>query len=117
MRERLAAIKPKQTVVTVDGMRFRVTGLPTSKKNDLLAQQRDSRGKAIPNKANGLVLSACVSDDESGEPIFGVDEWQQWGDLPSHITGPLISECIKILGLDDDDGVEREVKNSGATGS
>jgi hypothetical protein len=114
--DKLKAIKPAESVLTIDGNRYRVVGLLASKKADLLAAARDKKGAFVPGKADGLFLSACVRDDDSGETFFTEDEWQEWGSVPGAITGPLMSECMKVCGVDNDD-VGREVKNSDTTAS
>jgi hypothetical protein len=112
--EKLKALKPAESVITIDGNRYRVVGLLGSKKADLLSQSRDKKGSFIPGKADGLFLSACVRDEESGEQFFSEDEWAEWGSVPGSITGPLMAECMKVCGVDNDD-VGREVKNSVTT--
>jgi len=112
--EKLKAIKPAESVVTIDGNRYRVVGLLASKKADLLAAARDKKGTFVPGKADGLFLSSCVRDDDSGEQFFSEDEWQEWGSVPGSITGPLMAECMRVCGVDNED-VGREVKNLNTT--
>lgn len=114
--EKLKAVKPASIVMEIDGMKFRIQGTTTSRKSELLAMSRDARGQAIKGKADGLFLSECVSDDETGEKICDIDNWSQWGSVAAHITGALMSQILKLCGLDNDD-VGRTIKNSETTGS
>ena len=114
--DKLKSIKPAQSVLTIDGNRYRVVGVSTSKKADLLAESRDSKGKFVAGKADGLFLSACVRDEDSGEPCFSEAEWMEWGSVPGSITGPLMAEAMRVCGVDNED-VGREVKNLDTTTS
>lgn len=114
--DQLKAIKLPETVLTIEGRRYRVKGLSTSKANDLLAESRDKKGSFIRGKADFLFLSACVSDDETGEAFFSEAEWAEWGDVPKGVTAPLMSECMRICKIDEQD-VGREVKNLDTTTS
>jgi len=114
--DKLKAIKPTETVLTIAGNKYRVCGMLASKKADLLAESRDKKGGFIPGKADGLFLSCCVRDFDSGEAFFNEEEWAEWGNVPGDITGPLMAECMRVCGVDNDD-VGREVKNSDTTAS
>jgi hypothetical protein len=114
--DKLKAIKPSETVLTIGDNKFRICGVTTSKKADLLAAARDKKGDFIPGKADGLFLSACVRDEDSGEAFFTEDEWQEWGSVAGEVTGPLMAECMRLCGVDNQD-VGREVKNSDTTTS
>jgi len=114
--DKLKAMKPAESVITIDGNKYRVVGLLASKKADLLALARDKKGTFVSGKADGLFLSACVRDEASGEPFFTEDEWDEWGSVPGSVTGPLMAECMRVCGVDNED-VGREVKNLDTTPS
>lgn len=116
LRERLAKVGLPQTVLTVMGEKLLVKGLTRTRRAEVLASATNAKGKVDSQKVEGLLLSECVFDNDTGEPVYSAAEWQAWGELPAAITGPLFGEVMKLNGLDNDD-VGREVKNSEPTGN
>ena len=116
LRERLLKKIPPETVLTISGEKFLVKGLSRSRRADVLASHRKNDGKIDGPKLEGVLMSLCVCDPDSGCAIFNEDEWQSWDSLPAAITGPLVAEIMRTSGMDDDD-VGREVKNSDTTGN
>ena len=114
LRERLEAKKLEQIEVTIRGERFTVIELDRAERSRTFAECRDKTGKSNWQKLEGVMLSKCVRDSETGGEVYSVDEWSAWDKLGSGMTGPLFGEIMRLNGLDDQD-VGREVKNSDTT--
>lgn len=114
LRDRLEKKKLPESIITVLDERFLVKGLKRSKRSEVFASCRKADGKMDNPKTEGVFMSLCVCDAETGEPVYTEAEWQKWDELPAGITGPLVAEIMRLNGMDDED-VGREVKNSDST--
>lgn len=118
LRERLKAKRAADVEITVGGERFLVLGKSRSERDAVYsairAKASKAGGKLDSYEVEGRLLSAMVRDAETGESIFGDDEWKEWDSVPATITGALMAEVMRANGFDGED-VGREVKNSEAT--
>lgn len=115
LRERLKSGVALEVIVTINSERFLVRGITRSKRSEIFAAH-NKNGKIDSHKLEGVLLSTCVFDPETQQPVFSVEEWKEWDSVASGITGPLFAEVMRVNGIDNDD-VGREVKNSEATDS
>ena len=115
LRDRLESRGLEVSIVTIRGERFEVREVAKSTRADILARNRGKDGRFKPS-LDGELLSECVFDPDSGQPLYSVGECHKWDGLGSGFTGPLMAEVMRLNGLDDDD-VGRERKNSSTTGS
>jgi hypothetical protein len=97
--------------VKVDGMEFVVTGKSKADRSKLMATHRKKDGKLDGDKFDSAALESCVSMAD-GSTLTA----SEWDGIPSHITGPLMSEVMKVCGFDNDD-IERSPKACDSTGS
>lgn len=116
LRERLKTAKCPEETLTIRGERYLVIGLLRSRRSELLASATTDKGKVDSRRLEGVLLSNCILDPDTREQVFTEDEWQEWDGIPSVTTAPLMSEIMRLNGLDNDD-VGREVKNSEPTDS
>jgi hypothetical protein len=115
LAEELLKIAVPSESVTVQGREFIVTGKSLNDKAALLASCRRKDGTLNGDKFDRAVLTECVvvaADKSTLTP-------EQWGSVSSHITAPLVSSAISILGFDEDDiqRVRQDPKSSGSTES
>lgn len=110
LRERLEKRGREESIVTIRDERFKVIELPKSQRAEVLAANRDAKGK-MSKSLDATFLSLCVLDPESGEPVYSSEESAGWESLGSGFTGPLMAEVMRLNGMDDSD-VGREVKKS-----
>jgi hypothetical protein len=118
LRERLKTKRPADVTITVGGERFTVLAKSRSERNEIYASIR-ARSQKVGGKIDGYevegrLLSLLVRDADTGQEVFGEDEWQEWDSVPAMITGALIAEVMRANGFDNED-VGREVKNSDTT--
>lgn len=110
LRERLEKRGREETILTIRDERFLVVELPKGQRAEVLARNRDGKGRLKPG-LDAEFLSLCVHDPESGQPLYTVEESAGWDKLGSGFTGPLIAEVMRLNGLDDED-VGRQKKKS-----
>lgn len=112
LSDRLKKRSCPSEVVTIDGERFRVTGLSLNATAAITAKSRKKDGKLDGEKMDRLLLEACVSDTDDGSSLTA----EEWGQQPRAFTGPLMSEVMRLCGMDKDD-IDRDPKDSGSTGN
>lgn len=110
LRERLEKRGREESILTIRGERFKVVELPKGQRAEVIARNRDSKGK-LKTSLDAEFLSLCVCDPDDGCPVYTIGESAMWDALGSGFTGPLMAEVMRLNGLDDDD-VGREVKKS-----
>ncbi len=93
------AAAPKTETIVLDGDKYVVKGTRKTRRAELLEQSRGKNEKANYDKFENLLLEECV-EDEAGNFILSADEW---GQAPSHITGPLVSVIMRVNGMDKQD--------------
>lgn len=100
--ERLRAKACPQEMVTVADERFQVHGISDRERAELEAKCRDKRRGALDfPRLVSVLLTRCVYDPETGAPVFAKSE--EWGEVPSSITGPLKACVLRLNGFDDGD--------------
>ncbi len=97
--------------VKLDGFEFVVTGKSKADRAKLMADHRKKDGKLDGDKFDSAALAACVSMTD-GSSLSASD----WDGVASHITGPLMTEVMKVCGFDNDD-IERSPKVCDSTES
>lgn len=97
--------------VTIDGMLFVVTGKTKTERSEMAAKCRTKNGTFQGDKFDNMALELCVAMEDGS--TLTADEW---GGIPAHITGPLMSVVLEVCGFDKDD-VQRDPKDSDSTAS
>ncbi len=115
LAEELLKIPVASEEVTVSGRQFVVTGKSLGDKASLLASCRKKDGSLNGDLFDRTLLAECVTMKVDGSTLT-VDEWKN---VPSHITSPLLASVISLLGFDEDDikRVRRDPKDSDSTQS
>jgi hypothetical protein len=98
----------------VGGERFLLKGLQRIARSQIFADAKSKSGELDTRKAEGLLLANCVRDPDTSEPV--IPNWQEWDEIPAAVTGPLISQLMKLNGMDNED-LGKQEKNSEATDS
>jgi hypothetical protein len=99
LREKLLAAQPKTETFVIDGDKYVVSGCRKTRRAELLEQSRGKNEKANYDKFENLLLEECVTD-EGVNFLLSADEW---GNAPSHISGPLVSVIMRVNGMDKQD--------------
>jgi hypothetical protein len=101
--------------VTVCGREFVVTGKSQADKAKIAASSRRKDGFLDGDLFDTTLLSECVTIKGESAKLSP----EQWGNVPSHITSPLMASVVAILGFDKDDikRVRRDPKDSDSTQS
>lgn len=98
LKSKKLEFKPK----TVGGELFHLRGLTRRARADLQAKCRGvNSGKLDTDRLEAELLTACVFDPETNEPVFA--DSGEWDGVPAMITGPLIGELLTLNGFDEDD--------------
>lgn len=115
LAESLLKIPVKSEEIIVAGLLFVVTGKSLGDKAKLLADCRRKDGALNGDLFDRTLLAECVSMKEDGSRL----STDQWKSVPSHVTSPLLSTVISLLGFDEDDikRVRRDPKDSDSTQS
>lgn len=113
--DRIQKIETPASVITVDGIRYKVKGLSGLDASDLhtTAERENKKRKQTGQKRLSLdyfYLSACVSEAESNETLLPA----QWAEVPRKHTSPVVVETMRLNGLDNED-IERDPKDLGTT--
>lgn len=113
--DKISKVTMPQSVVTVDGIKYKVTGLSGLDSSALItdAERENKKRKQAGLKKLSLdyfYLASCVSESESGESLTP----EQWANVPRKHTSPLVVEVMAQNGLDDQD-VQRDPKESSTT--
>lgn len=113
--DKIKKIEVPESVITVDGIKYRITG-----KSGLDASAIGAASEATNKKRKSAGLSRmsmdyfyladCVSEHESGETLTP----EQWATVPRKHTAPIVVEVMRLNGLDDED-VQRDPKESSTT--
>lgn len=103
LRERLKAKTIASESVIVDGDSYQVRGLTKLARGKLFAKSRKKDGSVNTDMLEGLLLTACVCDPETQQPLFQESEIREWDSVPSHVTGPLVAAVMQVCGLDKQD--------------
>lgn len=111
LRDKLLSAKPKEVLVTADGLDFLVVGLTKTERSTLFFDAKGQSKNIDPGKVENAFLTQCVLDPDSREQVMAGEEWDA---LPASITGALFAEVMRLNGLDNED-VGRVVKKSEAT--
>lgn len=99
LADRLKKKSVKQEWVTVEGDKYQVQGLTKRARGECFAKSRSKKDGRLDNeRLESMLLAECVCD-EAGEKAPG----SVWEDVPSHITGRLMSVVMRVCGLDADD--------------
>ena len=116
LAEELLKIEVPSERVTVLGHTFIVKGMSLNDKGAMLARcRRKADGMLDGAKLDREMLANCVTVEKDGSKLTG----EQWGQVPTHITAPLIASGVELLGFDEDDikRVKRDPKDSSSTES
>jgi hypothetical protein len=115
LAEELLKIPVLTEDVTVSGMVFQVKGKSLGDKAALLASCRKKDGRLDGDLFDRTLLTECVTMKSDGSTLT----IEQWAKVGSHITSPLLSSVIGLLGFDEDDikRVRRDPKDSDSTQS
>lgn len=113
--DRIKKIETPESVVTVDGIKYRLTGKSGLDASGIAttAEVTNKKRKAAGQKRLGLdyfYLAECCCDAESGETLTP----EEWAAAPRKHTSPLVVEVMRLNGLDDED-IERDPKESSTT--
>jgi hypothetical protein len=112
--QRLKSMAVPTVDVTIGGERFLLKGMQRIARSQIFADAKTKSGEFDSRKAEGLLLSHCVRDPQTGEAVL--PNWEEWDEVPAMVTGPLINQLMKINGMDNDD-LGKQEKNSEATSS
>lgn len=104
--EQLKKKPQKSEYVTIDGLKFLVTGKSLNDASKIAAKARKQNGMLDGDKLDRLLLEACVSDPETGQGMSA----DEWGSAERYTTGPLVSVCLSLCGFDKDD-IQRDPKD------
>ena len=99
LAERLKKKRVKSQSVVIDGDTYQVSGLTKRTRGECFAKSRSKSTGLLDNeRLESMLLAECVCD-ESGEKAPA----SCWEEVPSHITGPLMSVVMRVCGLDRED--------------
>lgn len=101
LKDRVLAKKPKTETVTVDGDDFLIVGKSKRDRGALFAKARKRDGQIDGDRLESVMLTACVCDPETKEPLF--DDFKAWDLVDSGVVGPLLSHVMRICGMDKQD--------------
>lgn len=113
--DRIQKIATPESVITVDGIKYRVEGKSGLDAASIATTAETSNKK---RKASGLkrlsldyfYLAECAKEVETGETLTP----EQWATIPRKHTSPIVVEVMALNGLDDQD-IERDPKESSTT--
>ena len=113
--DRIQKIQTPESVITVEGIRYRVKGLSGFDASSMNpdAERENKKRKHLGLKRLSLdyfYLEHCVCEAETGETLTA----EQWAGVPRKHTAPIVVEVMNLNGLDDED-VQRDPKDLGAT--
>lgn len=103
LRDRLKEKSTLTELVEVGGESFELRGMTKRARGALFAKSRRKDGSVDGDKLEALLLSACVCDPESHQPVYGEAEAREWDSVSSHITGPLMTGVMRVCGMDKTD--------------
>jgi len=103
LRDRLKEKATLSEVVELGGESFELRGMTKRARGQLFAKARRKDGSVDGDKLEALLLSACVCDPETHQPIFAESESREWDSVSSHITGPLMTGVMRVCGMDKTD--------------
>ncbi|MCA9130748.1 MAG: hypothetical protein KDB22_26865 [Planctomycetales bacterium] len=98
----LKAIPPAEKTVDLGGGRkVVVIGLSRTDKCDMVASCTSKKtGRCDNQLLESKYLARCVCDPETREPIQ--PDCREWN-LASHVAAPLVSACVEVNGLDEEE--------------
>lgn len=107
LTEKIKRKERRSEIVTVQGVRFRVTGKSLAERGEIFAECRKKKLDFDP-----AFLAACVSDPDDGS----TSSYEDWRNADADIAGPLMSLVMSVCGMDKDD-LKRDPKDSSSTES
>ena len=104
-------IETPESVITVDGIRYRVVGKSGLDSGGIAmaCEQSNKKRKQAGLKRISLdyfYLAECVSQVDTGETLTA----EQWANVHRKHTAPIVVEVMRNNGLDDQD-IERDPKD------
>lgn len=103
LREKVLARKPKTETVTVEGDDYLIVGKSKRDRGALFAKARRKDGTVNGDKLESLLLTACVHDPSTKEPVFTEAESASWDGVDAGLTGPLFAHVMRVCGMDKQD--------------
>ena len=103
LKDRVLQRKPLSEPVTIAGESFLIVGKTRRERGAIFARCRKKDGSVDGDRLEAMLLAECVHDPETGQPIFSVAEYRAWDDVDSGLTGPLLAEVMRVLGMDKQD--------------
>lgn len=100
LRDKVLARKPREETVEVAGEKFLIVGKSKRERAALFAKSRKKDQSLDFTRLEDVMLSECVLDPSTRAKILEPAEWEG---ADSEITGPLVSACMKLLGMDKTD--------------
>lgn len=104
----------QQAIITIHVERFAVVEIDRAERSRKFAECTSKSGDRDFAKLEGVLMSRCVRDPDTGDEVYSEDDWRKWDALGSGTTGPLMAEVMRLNGMDNQD-IGREVKNFDTT--
>lgn len=103
LKDKVLAKKAKTELVEVDGDTFLIVGKSKRERGALFAKSRKKDGSVDGERLENVMLTACVHDPESKQPLFAEAEFKSWDEIDSGLTGPLFAHVMRVCGMDKQD--------------
>lgn len=103
LKDKVLAKKPRTETVTVDGDDYLIVGKSKRDRGALIAKGRKRDGTVDGDRLENILLTACVCDPETKEPLFTDAEVKSWEGIDAAVTGPLFSHVMRVCGMDKQD--------------
>lgn len=100
LKDKVLARKPREETFEACGETFLIVGKSKRDRAALFAKSRRKDQSLDFERLENVILSECVCDPDTKSKIC---EPNEWGSVDSELTGPLVSVCMKILGMDKTD--------------
>jgi len=93
------------------GVSIEIRGMTGKQRSDMIAATLDKKGKTITGAIYPELLTRCLYDPETGEPIFTQQDAEQISGKSGHVLERLARIASRLSGISDE-ALETAEKNS-----